>query len=238
MRTSLRFLLPLAATLLVGSLAFGQNVVNCSSSDMGYHTCQIGPNSGVRIVRQLSDTPCVQGETFGVHRDRIWVDRGCRADFQVFQNDSDNGYSQQGAWNGDHDRDRDRDGDRDHHRGDYSNGQYYPNDNGAYNNNYPYNNGPYYGVGNNGEYGSYAEQANAMGGHIVYQGHYDDGKTTCSSQPGQGVVFCQTGGELSRADLTEQNGQSPCVEGQTWGRIPGKGLWVAGGCSGKFKIHR
>ncbi|MGZ4814744.1 MAG: DUF3011 domain-containing protein [Terriglobales bacterium] len=237
MRTSLRFMLPLAAFLLAGSLAFGQNVINCSSNDMGYHTCQIGPNNGVRMIRQLSGNPCVQGETFGLNRDSIWVNNGCRADFEVFQNGNNNGYNRQGASNGDYDRDGDRDRDWHHHHqreSEYSNGQYPDNGNQPYYN----GNGPYYGTGNNGYYGSYADEANAVNGHIVYTGHYDDGKSTCSSQPGQGVTFCQTGGELSRAELISENGQTPCVEGQTWGRIPNKGLWVAGGCSGKFKIHR
>lgn len=42
------------------------------------------PNRDVRIVRKLSDAPCREGYSWG-HNDRfVWVDRGCRADFQVW----------------------------------------------------------------------------------------------------------------------------------------------------------
>ena len=34
-------------------------------------------------MRKLSDAPCIQGRTWGYDRNRIWVDRGCRALFEV-----------------------------------------------------------------------------------------------------------------------------------------------------------
>lgn len=34
-----------------------------------------------RLVRQISGSPCRQGETWGWDRRGIWVDRGCRAEF-------------------------------------------------------------------------------------------------------------------------------------------------------------
>jgi hypothetical protein len=38
----------------------------------------------VQIQRKLSDSPCIQGSTWGWDRQGIWVDRGCRADFLVY----------------------------------------------------------------------------------------------------------------------------------------------------------
>jgi hypothetical protein len=35
------------------------------------------------MVNQRSGSPCVQGQTWGFNRSQIWVDRGCRADFQL-----------------------------------------------------------------------------------------------------------------------------------------------------------
>jgi len=34
-------------------------------------------------VNQRSGSACVQGRTWGFNRNSIWVDRGCRADFEV-----------------------------------------------------------------------------------------------------------------------------------------------------------
>jgi hypothetical protein len=35
------------------------------------------------MVNQRSGSPCIQGQTWGYSRNQIWVDRGCRADFQL-----------------------------------------------------------------------------------------------------------------------------------------------------------
>jgi hypothetical protein len=61
----------------------GVQVVTCSSDDMGRRNCAINTRGGVRLVRQRSDADCVQGQTWGYDRRGIWVDRGCRADFEV-----------------------------------------------------------------------------------------------------------------------------------------------------------
>jgi hypothetical protein len=36
-----------------------------------------------RLVKQKSDSPCIEGQTWGQRGDRLWVDRGCRAKFEV-----------------------------------------------------------------------------------------------------------------------------------------------------------
>jgi len=55
----------------------------CESRDYGYNVCPTGRVSGARLVRQLSQAPCIEGSTWGVHRDAIWVDRGCEGEFDV-----------------------------------------------------------------------------------------------------------------------------------------------------------
>lgn len=57
--------------------------VYCESGDMKRHWCSEGIGRTVRLIRQRSTSPCVQGRTWGVDRSGIWVDRGCRADFEV-----------------------------------------------------------------------------------------------------------------------------------------------------------
>ena len=57
--------------------------VYCASDDYYRHFCSINAYGSVELIRQRSDSPCVYGRTWGVVRDSIWVDRGCRADFAV-----------------------------------------------------------------------------------------------------------------------------------------------------------
>lgn len=57
--------------------------ITCASDDMRRHYCGADTRGGVRLVRQRSDASCRQGSTWGYDRRGIWVDRGCRADFEV-----------------------------------------------------------------------------------------------------------------------------------------------------------
>lgn len=59
--------------------------IRCDSADMGRHTCT-APFQISRVVmaRQLSGSPCTQGQTWGWEGSSIWVDRGCRAEFTVY----------------------------------------------------------------------------------------------------------------------------------------------------------
>jgi hypothetical protein len=56
----------------------------CNSDNMRRHSCYIDTRGGeVRLVRQLSDSPCTKGYSWGTNRRGIWVDHGCRANFAV-----------------------------------------------------------------------------------------------------------------------------------------------------------
>jgi hypothetical protein len=59
------------------------DTVYCESGDMRRHWCREGIGARVRLIRQRSNAHCVRGRTWGVDRSGIWVDRGCRADFEV-----------------------------------------------------------------------------------------------------------------------------------------------------------
>lgn len=56
-------------------------VVRCESRDGRTRACSIDTRYGVSIVNQYSDSPCIEGSTWGADRNRVWVTRGCRADF-------------------------------------------------------------------------------------------------------------------------------------------------------------
>jgi hypothetical protein len=60
-----------------------QGVVNCSSDDGRRNVCAVNTMGGVRIIRQRSDADCIYRVTWGYDPRGIWVDRGCRADFEV-----------------------------------------------------------------------------------------------------------------------------------------------------------
>ena len=62
---------------------YGQQTVICSSNNGKRNYCGNFGNRDVRLVRQISGSPCIQGSTWGVDREGLWVDKGCRADFVV-----------------------------------------------------------------------------------------------------------------------------------------------------------
>lgn len=59
--------------------------VRCESQGYGYNMCQVdtGRGGNVRIRRQISKTPCVEGRSWGWNRAGVWVDQGCAAEFVV-----------------------------------------------------------------------------------------------------------------------------------------------------------
>jgi hypothetical protein len=58
-------------------------IISCASDDMHRHYCPADTRGGVQLIKQHSDSSCRQGRSWGYDRRGIWVDHGCRADFQV-----------------------------------------------------------------------------------------------------------------------------------------------------------
>ncbi|HTD95760.1 MAG TPA: DUF3011 domain-containing protein [Edaphobacter sp.] len=61
----------------------GNQIVTCSSNDGKRNYCNVDTRRGVRLTRQISGSPCIQGNTWGYDNRGLWVDRGCRAEFAV-----------------------------------------------------------------------------------------------------------------------------------------------------------
>lgn len=57
--------------------------LRCESERDRLRECEIPRGAGVRLISRLSDSPCIQGRTWGYDRHMIWVDNGCRAVFEV-----------------------------------------------------------------------------------------------------------------------------------------------------------
>ena len=57
--------------------------VTCSSDDGKRNWCNVDTRRGIQLSRQISGSPCIEGQTWGVDNRGLWVDRGCRAEFRV-----------------------------------------------------------------------------------------------------------------------------------------------------------
>jgi hypothetical protein len=58
-------------------------IIRCESRNNRRETCRADTRGGVRLVRQLSSQICREGRTWGTRSNEIWVDNGCRGDFQL-----------------------------------------------------------------------------------------------------------------------------------------------------------
>jgi hypothetical protein len=67
-----------------------REIVRCESDNNRLRECHIPGSARIELTRQLSSAACVEGRTWGVRKDRLWVDKGCRAEFAAFG----------GAWGG------------------------------------------------------------------------------------------------------------------------------------------
>jgi hypothetical protein len=66
-----------------GSTSSSVTTITCSSNSGSRVHCNADTRGGVRLVRQISGSPCRQNETWGYDSSGVWVDRGCRAEFEV-----------------------------------------------------------------------------------------------------------------------------------------------------------
>ncbi|HKR28863.1 MAG TPA: DUF3011 domain-containing protein [Terriglobales bacterium] len=57
--------------------------LTCASEDGRRHYCQSDIQGTATLLRQRSGSPCREGYSWGNDRNGIWVDHGCRADFQL-----------------------------------------------------------------------------------------------------------------------------------------------------------
>jgi hypothetical protein len=89
---------PPAAQAQYGQPQYGQpqygGLVECSSYDDRPRTCPMDTSGRVRVYRQISQTPCIEGTSYRVMRGAIEVRRGCRAVF------ASAGYNEGGGWGG------------------------------------------------------------------------------------------------------------------------------------------
>ncbi|HEV2664218.1 MAG TPA: RICIN domain-containing protein [Blastocatellia bacterium] len=66
--------------------------IYCASDDGRRRTYLVNTGGVVRLVNQRSESACVEGRTWGFNRNSVWVDRGCRADFEIGRGRDDGAY--------------------------------------------------------------------------------------------------------------------------------------------------
>jgi len=75
--------LALVVLLSTGPMAAAQTKLTCASEQNRPNYCPADTRAGVRLTKQLSDAACREGDTWGYDYRGIWVDRGCRAEFEI-----------------------------------------------------------------------------------------------------------------------------------------------------------
>ncbi|HUJ93323.1 MAG TPA: DUF3011 domain-containing protein, partial [Candidatus Bathyarchaeia archaeon] len=85
LKTFLRYFCLAFVFFVVPSFASAQQTVTCESNDGRRNYCGDYRNEQIDFQRQISNSPCEQGRSWGVDRRGLWVDRGCRAVFVIFK---------------------------------------------------------------------------------------------------------------------------------------------------------
>ncbi|MEH6414007.1 DUF3011 domain-containing protein [Pseudomonas sp. CGJS7] len=66
-----------------GGWGGGNQVINCDSNKNRQNRCNVTVRRDVRLIRQNSNSPCIEGQSWGWDRNGVWVSNGCRGQFQV-----------------------------------------------------------------------------------------------------------------------------------------------------------
>lgn len=57
--------------------------ITCSADGDGYRLCPANVRNDVIMIQQFSRAPCRIDRTWGFNRRGVWVDQGCRAEFEI-----------------------------------------------------------------------------------------------------------------------------------------------------------
>lgn len=66
-----------------GGWGGGGREISCESNNNRQNRCNMSIRRDVRLIRQSSGSPCIEGQTWGWDRAGVWVSNGCRGRFQV-----------------------------------------------------------------------------------------------------------------------------------------------------------
>ncbi|HZV23783.1 MAG TPA: DUF3011 domain-containing protein [Luteimonas sp.] len=208
--------------------------VRCESGDGRTRQCPADTRGGVRLDRQLSRAPCIQGDTWGYGPAGIWVARGCRGEFALgYGDDYGPGYGGLRSF-----RCESRNGRVEHcaistrggvrllrqlSRGPCVQGSTWGYDGG----------GVWVSQGCRAEFEVDDRRGGGNGWSGGYDGYGGPRSVRCESNDGRGRR-CDL--RVWRGvDLARQLSRSPCIEGQSWG-WDRRGIWVGNGCRAEFNV--
>jgi hypothetical protein len=215
----------------------GAQTIRCESNDGKSKRCPANTARGVRLLRQLSSSPCRSGSSWGYDRDSIWVSNGCRADFEVASLD----IPDPGTGGIETIRCESTGGRRKLCPADTAGGVKLV----RKLSDAPCRSGSNWGYDREGIWvsdGCRAEfEIRSSGGTIGWWSPEGSAPSEeadyirCESADGrQRVCSARTRGGVS---LHRQLSSTPCIEGKTWGYDRGA-IWVNGGCRAEFKVER
>ncbi len=224
------------------SNGYNGGTIRCESNDGRTRECATG---GGRVVleRQISNSACIEGRSWGYGRNGIWVSQGCRAEFRILGNGGNYGNNRSG--NGQLLRCESNDGRnrtcpmdtrggvelirqisstaciQGRNWGHNRSGVWVTNGCRAeFRSGRRYNNGNYGNAGNNGYYGN----NHGIGGSVFRCESHDGRARECAANTRAGVQLVRV---LSNA---------PCVQGKSWG-YSRNGVWVSQGCRAEFRAY-
>ena len=223
------------AVLITGPVS-AQNVLRCESANGRRVECRFEGNGTVQLSRQFSNDACIKGQSWGVDRSTIWVDRGCRADFAIGPVDDRRG----GGWRQGQNRTitvvcESNDGRR--HRcpadtlGQITLGRQLSRTNSCVE-------GRTWGTSSNGiwvDRGCRAEFLIAdNGGTYRDRGPSQAMRTLVCESNGWKRSYCRADNPFG-ASLTREISRKKCVVNHTWGSDQ-RGVWVSNGCRAEFAL--
>lgn len=206
---------------------WNQTSVICSSNDQRYKECRAPFRGRARLVENISNARCIEGQNWGARQNMVWVSKGCRGRFA----DSGNGW---GTTNNQIVRCESKDNRYRECRKQYNSPVYLvrklsdskcvegrswgQNKNMIWVSQGCRADFQYQGGNNNGNWGN--------------QGNYS---VTCTSFNGQ-YKTCAWDRNRGTPRLIERI-SGRCAERNDWGFDNNRGLWVANGCSARFGIR-
>jgi hypothetical protein len=199
--------------------------VTCAGS--GRTECPADTRYGVTLVRKLSTAACTEGRTWGHGENMIWVDQGCRAEFQVGSAASSEGSTTTSVTCGTTTGQQvtcatSGYATRVTLARDLSNGRCREGTSWGYTDSFIWAN-----RGCRGEF------------EITLQGEPGSGQTgptviSCGSTTGRQVV-CETEGHATNVTLQRDQSNGVCRRNQTWGYTDSF-IWTNKGCRGEFAV--
>ncbi len=212
--------------------------VICSSERGRQSECP-KPFSGPAVLsQQISDSACIEGQTWGQRRDVIWVDRGCRGRFREDTRWGGGGYptgAQSGSITCESREGRVR---RCANNFRFEAELLEQFSNAPCIRGQTWDSRPGEVWVSRGCRARFAEGRGNFGGGrpvgVIDNGNGGGYSVTCSSEDGRQRSCTWT--DRGRPYVIEQMSKTACIEGRTWG-YDRNSLWVSGGCRARFGVR-